>query len=82
MQHRDVGVSPLFPTDKNPPEPVHPAMRAFDDPAACLAASGPLDRLGVPATTGDVAGEPELVNEVIDLGVIVASCSGRALTSG
>jgi hypothetical protein len=79
MQHGDIGVGALLPSDEDSPEAIHPTVRAFHDPAARLVAGGALEPALILTTASDVAGEAKLVDESIDLGAIVALVEAKTL---
>lgn len=79
MEHGQVGVSPLLPTDQDAPEAVHPAVGPLNNPAAGFETSLPLDRLRLFATTTDVSGVAEFLGEGPDLVVVVAFVEAQTL---
>jgi hypothetical protein len=79
MQHRDIGVGALLPSDEDSPEAIHPAVRSLHDPAARLVAGGALDLALLLTAAGNVASEAELVDERVDLGVVIALVETEAL---
>ena len=72
MQHREIGLSELFPADKDSSEAIHPAVGPLHDPASGPEAWISFDALGFFASCSDVGGEAELVGKIADFGEIVA----------
>src|SRR5512135_2953494 len=76
MQKSQVVLGFLVPAYQEPAKPIHPAMRAFNDPATCLLASVLAQLLGLFATRPDVRGEANFTQEVAHFVVVVTQgCS-------
>src|SRR5512135_1953551 len=71
MQKSQVVLGFLVPAYQEPAKPIHPAMRAFNDPATCLLASVLAQLLGLFATRPDVRGEANFTQEVAHFVVVV-----------
>src|SRR5437762_2253910 len=72
VEHAEVVLRLLLPSDEDAAEAVHPTVRALDDPAPGLEARAAAQRLGLLAACADVRGVAELVEQLVDLGVVVA----------
>lgn len=72
MEHRQVGVGPFLPADKDAPKAVEPRVSALDHPAPCPEAGLALERPRLLATSADVGRETELGGELVHLGEVVA----------
>ncbi len=64
LQHRQIRVSPFFPTDQQPPIPIEPAMRSFNHPASCSRAFSV--RLSFVSTPSNPGHHTDLPHVVID----------------
>jgi hypothetical protein len=67
-----VVVGLLAPADEQAAEAVEPGVGALDDPAAGAEAGVAFELFLLLAAGADVAGEAELVEELVDLRVVVA----------
>src|ERR671928_1665865 len=78
VEHGEVGIGPLLPTDQDATEPVQPGVGALHHPAPGLGAGVPL---GLPllAPGPQVRGEAELRREGARLLVVVALVEAQAL---
>jgi hypothetical protein len=72
MEHRQVVLGLLLPTDQEPAKAVHPGVRALDDPAAGTIPRDLAFGLLLLATGTDVGAPAEGLHQLTHLGVVVA----------
>lgn len=81
MKHCQIVFRNLLPTDQNPAESVHPAMRSLDNPPACFESGLARDGLGFLAASADVRRVSELPHQVPNLLVIIPFIQAKPLRS-
>src|SRR5262245_56772415 len=79
MQKPKVVTHFFVPADQHPPEAIHPAMRALHHPPPGFETSLVLQGMGLRAPRSDVRREPELVQQVSHLVVIIAFVQAQPL---
>jgi hypothetical protein len=79
VQHCQVGVGPLLPAHEQTAEAVEPGLAALDHPAPGAEAGLVLERPRLLATRPHMGGEAELLDELVDLGEVVALVQTEAL---
>src|SRR5215510_5310066 len=72
MQNPQVVTHFFIPTDQHTPEAIHPAMRALHAPPPCFEPHLGLQGLGRLAPRSDMCREPELLQQVAHLVVVIA----------
>lgn len=79
MKHAFIGLRFLFPSDKNPPKAVVPAVRSLDDPSPGLRAAFLFFRGGFLAARADVRRVSESLNPPANFVVVVAFVEAQVL---
>ncbi len=79
MQQGEIVLRLLIPPHQNAPEPVHPAMTAFNDPPSCPLARLRLELLGRRTPRFDMRGEAELFQNLAHFVVVVPFVQSQPL---
>ena len=79
MKKGDIVFGLLVPTNQNTAKAIHPAMRAFDDPATCALRGIPFELLGFFTSRSNVRGESKFHQEITNLLKIISFIQTHAL---
>src|SRR3954471_23174572 len=71
MQHTEVVLHLLLPSDQDPPEPIHPAMRPLHHPTPGLETRLPLQRLRLLTSGTHVGREAELPDQLPSVVIVI-----------
>src|SRR5437588_6902034 len=79
MEHGDIVLRLLVPTNEDTAEAIHPTVRPLDYPAAGLVARAALDRLRLVRALGNVRRKAEFRHDLLRFCVVVPVIQAQAL---
>src|SRR3990172_8873402 len=79
MEHTQIVLGFLFPTDQDAPEAVHPTVRSFHHPASGFESRTALQQSGLFAASANVGRKPELAGQVTDFIIVISLVQRQVL---